>query len=193
MARPRVRDKILVAAKQLFLQGGATAMTTKAVAAAAGVTEASVFNNFGDKAGLVRLLIEEELPQFAAFQQTLENPLALPPVPWMEQVLVAARGYFMVILPLVALPLLTQQKATKSGSELYSGYRPLLAKLRQRQCADEIAASVDCEAVAQLVMGAAMHGAITELTLGSNALGVDADCWASRLANSLPLADIRRS
>lgn len=170
MGRPRVRDKIVVAARELLQAEGAAALTTRAVAQYAGVTEASVFNNFGDKAGLVRALVEEQLPQFEHFRQALAaNPEPLES--WLCHVLLAAREHFCVVLPLAAPHLLQAPPKNRKPSNSYSAQQLLAQRLDALKEAQLIDKSVDTEAASLLIMGAAMHIAMTELTRGDDALG----------------------
>ena len=75
MGRPRVRDKILLAAAELLEQKGVTGLTTRGVAQQAGVTEASIFNNFRDKAGLLQALLKEQMSEFTLFSDALAEPV----------------------------------------------------------------------------------------------------------------------
>lgn len=55
------RRGVLAAAKELFLQKGFTATTVAAVAEQAGVSQETVYKNFGSKAGLVRALHDDAM------------------------------------------------------------------------------------------------------------------------------------
>lgn len=57
MGEDETRDRILTAAATLIAERGYVATTTRAIAATAGVNEATLFRRFGSKAGLVRALI----------------------------------------------------------------------------------------------------------------------------------------
>ncbi|CAH0992087.1 hypothetical protein SIN8267_02202 [Sinobacterium norvegicum] len=186
MGRPRVRDKIIVAAQQLLASKGASALTTKAVASEAGVTEASLFNNFGDKAGLIRVLIEEQAGEFSTFEQALLAGVDGSFEDWLAAVLMTARDYFSFVLPLAAPQLLLAQSVKQQGNS-YTGHRPLASRLSQLQQQGWLPSGVDVEATALLIMGAAMHSALTGLTMGDDALGGSIDSWARRIASSLVL------
>jgi len=49
---PALRDRILISAAELLARGGREALTTRAVAAAAGVQQPTIYRLFGDKNGL---------------------------------------------------------------------------------------------------------------------------------------------
>src|SRR5580704_4955904 len=60
---PELRDRVLQVALAMLANEGAGALTTRAVAQAAGTSVPAVYELFGDKAGLVRELF------FAGFRQ----------------------------------------------------------------------------------------------------------------------------
>jgi len=55
----RNRERILAAARRLVAERGVVAVTTAEVARAAGVAKGTVFHRFGDRAGLVRALLDK--------------------------------------------------------------------------------------------------------------------------------------
>lgn len=186
MGRPRVRDKIVVAARELLENVGGAALTTRAVAEQAGVTEASVFNNFGDKAGLIKALIEEQLPEFDAFREALsESPEDLGLEAWVANMLSKSRDYFAVILPLAAPQILQGAPKGRSSRSSYTGHRPLHERLASFQDDGFICPDVDTASAALLIQGAAMHGALTQITQGDDALGKNRSEWAKRVAATL--------
>jgi AcrR family transcriptional regulator len=65
-ARPDTRSAIVDAAGRLLRQGGAQAVTTRAVAEAAGVPAPTIFRIFGDKAGLLDAVAEHVMATYAA-------------------------------------------------------------------------------------------------------------------------------
>uniref|UniRef100_UPI0010F87093 TetR/AcrR family transcriptional regulator n=1 Tax=Pseudomonas sp. 2FE TaxID=2502190 RepID=UPI0010F87093 len=99
MARPPARQRLLDAAAALLAEQGPSALTTRAVAARAGVTEASLFNNFGNKACLLRALLQEGSAEYPAFIAALAAP-AEPLEGWLAEVFSRARAWFRRVLPL---------------------------------------------------------------------------------------------
>ena len=63
---PDVRTRILEAASRLVTEGGVTALTTRAVAAAAAVQAPTLYRLFGDKRGLLDAVAERGLATFVA-------------------------------------------------------------------------------------------------------------------------------
>ena len=79
----RNRDRILCAAAQLFEESDdPNAVTMDAVAAAAGVGKGTVFRRFGDRAGLMRALLDEHESSFQENAIRGQPPLGpgAPPV-----------------------------------------------------------------------------------------------------------------
>lgn len=60
------RARMLTAAHELWRAGGFTAVTTRAVAARAGVNEVTVYRHFSCKDGLLQALVEDVTPMRAA-------------------------------------------------------------------------------------------------------------------------------
>ncbi len=56
----RNREKVLAAARHLFEQRGVANVTIDEIARAAGVGKGTVFHRFGDRAGLVMALVDDE-------------------------------------------------------------------------------------------------------------------------------------
>lgn len=63
------RQRILIAAAEIFAQKGYTRATTKAIAEAAGVNEVTIFRHFGSKRNLLSEMINQHsaLPDLSAF------------------------------------------------------------------------------------------------------------------------------
>ncbi|MBU0539453.1 MAG: TetR/AcrR family transcriptional regulator, partial [Gammaproteobacteria bacterium] len=102
MARPRVREQLLDAAYSLLQSEGISAMTTRHIANCAGTTEASVFNNFGDKAGLLYALVGERLPEVQVVKAAVSADPKGDLANWLQQVYKAAELFYIAILPLTA-------------------------------------------------------------------------------------------
>ncbi len=84
MARPRSagfdgqREQILVAAAQLFATRGYTAATMSDVAAACGISKATLYHYVRDKHGLLALITSGHVARLEALVQAV-NELGLPP------------------------------------------------------------------------------------------------------------------
>jgi len=73
----RNRERVLAAARRLFAEHGVRAVTMSDVARAAGVAKGTVFQRFGDRAGLALALVDEQ--ERALQEQILRGPPPLGP------------------------------------------------------------------------------------------------------------------
>jgi AcrR family transcriptional regulator len=64
--RSSTRDRIVDVAADLLRAEGRTAVTTRAVAEAAGVQAPTIYRLFGDKEGLLDAVAESEMTRFSA-------------------------------------------------------------------------------------------------------------------------------
>ncbi len=71
--RHRVRETILAAASELIAEGGAAAMTTRAVAVRAGVQAPTIYRLFEDKQGLVRAVAAHVLETYARSKDVADD------------------------------------------------------------------------------------------------------------------------
>lgn len=78
-ARSRTRAAILTVAARLLADGGAAALTTRAVAAAAGVQAPTIYRVFGDKEGLLDAVAEHAFAAYVegkVLAEQTEDPVA---------------------------------------------------------------------------------------------------------------------
>ena len=93
----RNRDRILCAAAQLFDEAAdPNAVTMDAVAAAAGVGKGTVFRRFGDRAGLMRSLLDEHETAFQENAIRGEPPLG-PGAPAVDRLVAFGHARFDVL------------------------------------------------------------------------------------------------
>jgi len=78
VVRDRARARIVEAAADLLARGGREAVTTRAVAAAAGVQPPTIYRLFGDKVGLLDAVAEQRFQAY--LRQKGERPAAGDPV-----------------------------------------------------------------------------------------------------------------
>ncbi|WP_062270544.1 TetR/AcrR family transcriptional regulator [Endozoicomonas arenosclerae] len=167
MPRPRVRNQIIIAARSLLDTGGIKAITTKAVAEHAGVTEASVFNNFGDKSGLIQAIVREAMPEQQALTQCIEGDFE-EIESWLEEVFSRSIIYFRTILPMTAPFLSSPQKKHDNPQGFYPPRLALFRRFQTLKTEGQTSERFNPKLAAMMLMGAAMHTATTQLTLGSS-------------------------
>ncbi|BCQ10279.1 TetR family transcriptional regulator [Mycobacterium heckeshornense] len=129
MPRPRVYDidRVLDAAESLAAEAGPSAMTIRAVAAAAGVSNGAIYHTFGSRAELLARTWLRAARRFLATQRALVDGSLAP----REAVVAAA-----------AAPAVFAQQHPQSSSVLLAIRREELSdKEIRRELADELAAT----------------------------------------------------
>jgi AcrR family transcriptional regulator len=119
-SKMRTRQKVLEAARALFIERGYEAATVRDIARWAGMSTGAVFANFEDKADLFEAVVVEDFERVA---EAMRDAAAQPDADIghkLVEVLSAGYGYYADSLPLV--------QATVAQSWL----RPLNAELRGR-------------------------------------------------------------
>ncbi|MBQ0760367.1 MAG: TetR/AcrR family transcriptional regulator [Zhongshania sp.] len=171
MARPRVREQLLDAAYSLLQSEGISAMTTRHIANCAGTTEASVFNNFGDKAGLLYALVGERLPEVQVVKAAVSADPKGDLANWLQQVYKAAELFYIAILPLTA-SLWGREEfiGGMMGDKRHPLHSLVVARFVEFQREGELASTADAEALATIVLGAALHNGFNLVAQGQVAL-----------------------
>lgn len=163
MARPRVRERILDAAQQLLQQEGVRALTTRNVALTAGTTEASVFNNFVDKAGLIRSLVDERIPAVQLLRKTIENR-SIETNAWLEQLYLDARCYYLEVMPLYATLLsMAASSANVASLGKFDPHPMLTAAISRRRLLPSDAWEGQAACLASMMLGAAMRDGLGDV------------------------------
>jgi TetR/AcrR family transcriptional regulator, mexJK operon transcriptional repressor len=73
----RTRAAVVEAARALFLRDGYAGTTMEGIAAAAGLTKRTLYNNYGDKESLFQLIIADVLAHAEAFVRALHEEFAV--------------------------------------------------------------------------------------------------------------------
>jgi AcrR family transcriptional regulator len=157
------REAILEAALEVLRREGIAKLTSRAVAARAGVSDASVYYHFKDREGLL-------LAAFAHGLQPLhllaDETAGLGPAALLERVFSALEAFYAEVLPIMH----AAQSDAEIGAALarhiavhdlgpHRGVRLVGDALRAHQAAGSIPAAVDADAVALLVLDAAFSRA----------------------------------
>ncbi|MFC8799633.1 TetR/AcrR family transcriptional regulator [Promicromonospora sp. NPDC057138] len=168
------RERILDAAARVMREQGVAHATTKEIARAAGCSEALLYRHFADKQGLFMAVLEERLPGFAlpddaAGTGTVEANLV--------RMVSGLLDFYVDSFPISA--------SIFSSSTLLARHReaiaahgagpqvPLLrlqAYLEAEMKAGRVRPDVDVEAVARLLVGAALHQAFLAAFWGGGAV-----------------------
>ena len=152
------RERILDAAATVMREKGLTSTTTKAIAAAAGYSEALLYKHFADKQELFLSVLKERVPQ-VHLDSPGDGDLADNLTGIVEQLM----GFFVQTFPIAASifgspELLAQHRQAITGR----GYGPAgpVHKCRPiwtRAHAGRISAASDTTSAARLLVGAAFH------------------------------------
>jgi AcrR family transcriptional regulator len=153
------REAIVVAALELVRERGIALLTTREVAARAGVSDASIYYHFGDRAGLLRAIYEHGMKPLALTQ----NPEAGTDLRVViERFYAALVTFFEDVLPILH----AAQADSELGQEVaayiseqdlgpHKGVIALGAYLRGEQSAGRVNPEADPEAVALMVIDTA--------------------------------------
>ncbi|GAA2334743.1 TetR/AcrR family transcriptional regulator [Streptomyces caniferus] len=151
------RRRIIEAAIELLESGGPDAVSTRAVAAAAGMQPPAIYRHFGDKDGLLEAVAEHGYAQFLESKRAQLDPAPEDPVEELR------RGWDMVVEFGVSRPELfaVMNRATGSGSDAAhrAGLEILRGRVRRLAAAGWL--RVDEELAAQIIQATGQGGVTT--------------------------------
>ncbi|HEY5428098.1 MAG TPA: TetR/AcrR family transcriptional regulator [Solirubrobacteraceae bacterium] len=151
------RERVLCAARRLFVANGPAAVSMDAVAAAAGVGKGTVFRRFGDRAGLCAALLDEGMRGFQ--EAFLSGPPPLGPGAPAGQRLDAFLTELVALLDRELDLVLAIDQWPRGGDA-----RPLGSlALHLRVLLTELDPSLDAEVGAEMLLGAVNAGVIARL------------------------------
>jgi AcrR family transcriptional regulator len=184
------RDRLLDATRQLAAEWGAAKLTTKTVAQAAGVSEATLFKHFPTKDDLLLAVVREHVPAFhaaTAVEQAGTGPLHER----LEQIARAALAHYAALIPLSSLVLadahlLARQRPFWDGLPGPRGpYENVAAYLRAEQRLGRVSPDRDPLALASLLLGPCFQWAYLTALLGAPPLPMDEDHFVRQLVANL--------
>jgi AcrR family transcriptional regulator len=166
------REAILAATLELLRDRGISNLTTREVAARAGVSDASVYYHFRDRAGLLQAVFEAGM-QPLAYLSTLEEDQR-DPLEVLTGVAHALESFFDEALPVMfaaqsdpelreamAAHMSQRQLGPHRGVEALGGY------LHREQSAGRIGPDVDVEAVAMVLIDSCLGRSMRKQMLPS--------------------------
>ncbi len=188
------RERLIDAAEQLIRERGIGAVTTKAVARAAGLAEATLYRHFPDKTALLLAVFGERMP--GAF---LDQLRALPTraggatvAANLEALVAAAVIFFIQTAPLIAAVDADPALAARHYSRLRElGVGPdvarqaLVAYLRAEQQVGRVRAEASPETATTLLLGVCFQQAHARYVAGSGLDGFDAGRFAAEIVGTL--------
>lgn len=184
------RDRLLDATRRLAADRGSARLTTKTVAQAAGVSEATLFKYFPTKDDLLLAVVREHVPAFHA-ATSLDQAGTGTFAERLEEIARAALSHYTALLPLSSLvladaQLLARQRPFWEGQPGPRGpYQNVAAYLRAEQQVGRIAADQDPLVLAALLLGPCFQRAYLTALLGTSPLPLDEEQFAHQIAASL--------
>ena len=185
------RERILDAAAVVMREKGVANTTTKAIAAAAGYSEAMLYKHFADKQELFLVLLKERLP---GVRPRLAAPgwgdLATNLAEIVEQLMNYYADLFPMSVSIFSAPELLLQH--REGIARHGGYGPvgpvrmLTNYLDAEREAGRIRSDADVTAAAQLLVGAAFHQGFLAAYEGKNVVDGAHELALAAVAAVLP-------
>jgi len=173
MARPSTRTAILDAAEDLAHTVGLVRVTTKAVASAAGCSEASIYYHFRDRADLLAEVVAGRLEQLsselAALQMPKEGDTTARLTALIEAVAAAYSQLIGLSSPLLADPeVLGRFRAVleEHSVSLHGMQATVADRISQEQQAGRLRSDVDPIMVALLIAGTCHEIALEDHLMG---------------------------
>jgi AcrR family transcriptional regulator len=169
-----VREAIVKATAELFDEQGLAKLTTKEVAKRAGVSDASVYYHFKDKAGLLQAVIEDGLASFKE-EDFAKAVAALSVEEMLRRYGEALEAYFDSIHPVVTAmqadrELRDRFRTYMSDNDMgpHRGIRFLSGLLDEQKKLGRVRPDADTQAVALLLQGASFQRSAQRRIMGKN-------------------------
>lgn len=189
------RTRILRAAAEIMYHKGIARATTKEIAQRAGCSEGNLYNHFGSKEEIFLAILNEELPEFVPLLATLPDRVGRGVVrDTVREIGCAALRFFSQSIPMGAAffaerNLLARHrtllKARDAGPHKFN--EAITAYLRGEQARGRLAAKVDPETVADLLLGACFTRAYWRQFIGEETSSKSDEEFIDSLLQTLPL------
>ena len=168
------RDRILDVTADLMRSSGLTAVTTREIARAAGLTEAALYRHFKSKEDLLTSALAERLPMFVGMLKDLPQRVGQGSVSDnLRRVAEAAVPFYRHAMPMMAAifgdpHLLARQRAwaEQTGSGPQRANAAVAEYLRGEAALGRVSAQLNAETVAELLLGACLQRAFFDEFLG---------------------------
>jgi len=189
------RTRIIQAAADIMYQKGIARATTKEIARRAGCSEGNLYNHFGSKEEIFLAILNEQLPEFVPLLANLAARVGTGTVmATLHEIARAALRFFNQSIPMGAAffserTLLTRHrsllKARNAGPHKFN--EAITAYMQAEQAGGRIAAAVDAETVADILLGACFMRAYWRQFLGEETSSRNDDEFIEKLLCTLPL------
>src|SRR5579875_3783587 len=165
------REAILAAALEILREQGIANLTSREVAARAGVSDASVYYHFGDRAGLIQAVFAHAMSPLE-LMAGLED-LDLEPAELIRRSFAALTEFFIKALPVIGAAQTDPELRASMAAYIdqnnlgpHKGVERLGGYLRAQQAAGRVRADLDPDAFALVVIDSAFAAAARRVMLG---------------------------
>lgn len=168
--RPRtgVREAVLAATEEILADSGVARLSTKEVAGRAGVAESSIFYHFQDRLGLLRAVVEAQLPPVQLLLTELHERAGHGSVRAdLVALLDALEAFYLRTMPIAAaiqsdrqLRLAFAQQSRDLGVGPHRALEAVYAYLDEQRRHGRLSRDCDLRAAALLLVGAAHQRAL---------------------------------
>ncbi|KZB81741.1 TetR/AcrR family transcriptional regulator [Amycolatopsis regifaucium] len=187
------REEIVAAAAKVMREQGYAHATTKAIAQAAGYSEALLYKHFKDKTEIFTSVLTEQLPALGTtLDELMETAAEAPLAANLARLARITLSFYLESFP-IAVSLFSSRKLLATHRERVksrqSGPDVPLARvveyLREEARLGRIREGADLEASASLLLGACFQYAFLASFEDREPPGDELDEWAERLAGTL--------
>ncbi|HEX9343674.1 MAG TPA: helix-turn-helix domain-containing protein [Actinomycetota bacterium] len=171
----KAKDAILTAADELIRREGFARLTTKQIARAAGISEASIYYHYADKLDLVQAVLATHLARLLPVTRSLPERAGSGTVAAnLEAVATALVSFYQHVIPVAAaaqtdaeLLARFRRQLADSGQGPHRGVEVVADYLRAEQRLGRVSAAADPDAAAMLLVGACHQVAFESHLLGT--------------------------
>jgi|SRR5579864_999560 len=168
------RDRILDVTAELMRSAGLTALTTREIARAAGLTEAALYRHFKNKEDLLTCALAERMPAFLEILKHLPQRVGQESVEeTLLRVTEAAVPFYRKLMPIVSAvfsdpTLLARHRdwAQETGLGPQRANLALVGYVRAEVSAGRLASGFDADAAAAMLLGACLQRAFFDEFMG---------------------------
>jgi AcrR family transcriptional regulator len=187
------RDRILDVTAELMRSAGLATLTTREIARAAGLTEAALYRHFKNKEDLLTSAFAERSPEFIELLKDLPQRAGQNSVhDNLRRVAETAVPFYRKAMPMLASifgdpQLLARHRAwaQETGLGPQRANAALSAYLRSEGALGRVAASLDTEAAAAMLLGACQQRAFFDELLGRKLDLEEIGAFATALVDTL--------
>ncbi|MET9030846.1 TetR/AcrR family transcriptional regulator [Nocardia sp. NPDC004168] len=186
------REQILRATADIIRREGLTALTTKKVAIEAGCAEGTIFNQFGDKGGLLAAVLASALPETQSLYESVNEVRQLDLGAALTIVILKLLDFYRASYPLVASALAERTLFDRyaaahreKGTGPHQSWTVVRGLMQAYAARGALRHDVDIDMLALQVVGACQNAVWIELVNGPEVVGLSGQEFAERLAEAV--------